>query len=149
MKRSERQITELLEPTINALGLQLWGVEHIGQGKHSMLRVYIESENGIAIEDCERVSRQVSLVLDVEELISGEYTLEVSSPGSDRRLFSLDQFRQYLGSEVNIRLGTLLDGRRKLKGKLVGIADEDICIEEEGNEYRCPFDAIEKANIVF
>jgi len=149
LKRSERQITELLEPTINALGIQLWGIETISQGRNSVLRVYIENEQGISIEDCARTSRQVSAVLDVEDLISGEYTLEVSSPGSDRRLFTLDQFRLFIGNEVIIRLRTPMDGRRKIKGLLVGIVDEEICIEEGGSQNQYPFDGIEKANIVF
>ena len=149
MKRSERQITELLEPTINALGIQLWGIETISQGRNSVLRVYIENEQGISIEDCARTSRQVSAVLDVEDLISGEYSLEVSSPGSDRRLFTLDQFRLFIGNEVIIRLRTPMDGRRKIRGLLVGIVDEEICIEEGGNQNQYPFDGIEKANIVF
>ena len=127
----------------------MWGIEYIGQGKYSVLRIYIESEQGISIEDCARVSRQVSAVLDVEDAISGEYTLEVSSPGSDRRLFTLEQLRQYIGSEVNVRLRTAIDGKRNIKGQLVSIADEEICIEEDGIKNRFPFDGIEKANIVF
>ena len=149
MKRSAQQITELLEPTVIALGLQLWGIEHISQGKHSVLRIYIESEKGIAIEDCENVSRQVSSVLDVEEPISGEYTLEVSSPGADRRLFTLEQCRQFIGNEVSIRLRVPQDGRRKIKGQMIGIENEAVCIEDGEYEFQCPFDAIEKANIVF
>ena len=149
MKRSAQQITELLEPTVVALGLQLWGIEHISQGKHSVLRIYIESEKGIAIEDCENVSRQVSSVLDVEEPISGEYTLEVSSPGADRRLFTLEQCRQFIGNEVSIRLRVPQDGRRKIKGQMIRIENEAVCVEDGEFEFQCSFDAIEKANIVF
>lgn len=149
MKRSERQIAQLLEPTIKALGLELWGVEHVVQGRYSILRVYIDSPDGIAIEDCERVSRQVSGILDVEDPISGEYTLEVSSPGADRRLFSLEQFRQFIGSEVNVRLRTPVEGRRKFKGLLTEVTDSEVCLEVDGAVYQCPFEAIEKANIVF
>ena len=119
MNRSERQITELLGPTINALGLELWGVEYISQGKNSVLRIFIENEQGISIEDCAKTSRQVSAVMDVEDPISGEYTLEVSSPGADRRLFKLEQCQQFIGDDVNVRLHTPVDGRRKIKGKLV------------------------------
>jgi len=149
LNRSERQITALLEPTINALGLQLWGIEYIGQGKNSVLRIYIENEQGISVEDCAGVSRQVSAVLDVEDPISGEYILEVSSPGSDRRLFTLEQCRQFIGSEVNIRLRSPVNGRRKIKCLLVEIVGEEICIEEDGIRTQYSFDVIEKANIVF
>ncbi|MCP5347222.1 MAG: ribosome maturation factor RimP [Gammaproteobacteria bacterium] len=149
MKRSERQIADLLEPTVTALELELWGVEHISQGRHSVLRIYIDSPDGISIEDCERVSRQVSGILDVEDPIAGEYTLEVSSPGADRRLFTLAQFEQYVGSEVGIRLRTPVEGRRKLKGRLTEVTGNEVAVEVDGTVYRCPFDAIEKANLVF
>jgi ribosome maturation factor RimP len=149
MKRSEQQIAGLLEPTINALGLQLWGVEHSSRGRHSVLRVYIESADGISIDDCEQVSRQVSAILDVEDPIAGEYNLEVSSPGADRRLFTLEQFVQFIGNEVDVKLKNPLEGRRKFKGQLTGVTGEKISLQVDGNEYQCPFEAIEKANIVF
>ena len=149
MKRSERQIADLLEPTINALGLELWGVEHISQGRHSVLRIYIDNPDGISIEDCERVSRQVSAVLDVEDPISGEYNLEVSSPGADRRLFSLEQFKLYVGSEVSVRFRTPVEGRRKLQGRISEVTEDNVCLEVDGVICQCPFEAVEKANLVF
>jgi len=149
VKKSEQQIVDLLEPTIEAMGLQLWGIEHVSQGRYSVLRIYIESADGISIEDCEQVSRQVSAILDVEEPIAGEYTLEVSSPGADRRLFTLEQFEQFTGSEVDVRLKTPLEGRRKFKGQLTGVKEQRIVLQVDGNEYQCPFEAIERANIVF
>jgi len=88
----EQQIQALLEPTVEALGYELWGLEYLSQGRHSTLRLYIESEQGISIDDCAAVSEQVSSVLDVEDPITGEYTLEVSSPGMDRLLFKPDQY---------------------------------------------------------
>ena len=149
MKKSEQQIADLLEPTINALELQLWGVEHISQGRYSVLRIYIDSPQGISIEDCEQVSRQVSAILDVEDPIAGEYTLEVSSPGADRRLFTLEQFEQFTGNKVDVRLKTPLDGRRKFKGQLTGVREQQISLLVDGDEYQCPIEAIERANIVF
>jgi ribosome maturation factor RimP len=149
VKKSEQQIADLLEPTINAMGLQLWGVEHLSQGRYSVLRIYIESAEGIAIEDCEQVSRQVSAILDVEDPLTGEYTLEVSSPGADRRLFTLAQFEQFTGNEVDVKLKTPLEGRRKFKGQLTGVAGQNISVRIDGEEYQCPFEEIERANIVF
>ena len=149
VKKSEQQIADLLEPTINAMKLQLWGVEHISQGRYSVLRIYIENADGISIEDCEQVSRQVSAVLDVEDPIAGEYTLEVSSPGADRRLFTVEQFEQFIGSEVDVRLKTPLEGRRKFKGQLAGVTGEQVLLQVDGSEYQCPIEAIERANIVF
>lgn len=149
MKKSEQQIADLLEPTINAMGLQLWGVEHLSQGRYSVLRIYIESAEGIAIEDCEQVSRQASAILDVEDPIAGEYTLEVSSPGADRRLFTLEQFEQFTGNEVDVKLKSPLEGRRKFKGQLTGVTGQKISVQIDGEEYQCPFEEIERANIVF
>ena len=75
----------MLEPAVNAVGMELWGIEYLSQGKHSILRVYIDSEDGVTIDNCEAASHQVSGVLDVEDPINGEYNLEVSSPGMDRK----------------------------------------------------------------
>jgi len=95
----------LIRPTVEALDVDLWGVEHLIQGKYSVVRVFIDKADvGISIEDCERVSRQISGILDVEDPIAGEYSLEVSSPGMDRPLFNIEQFEQYIGSEAMVRL---------------------------------------------
>ncbi|MBN3564734.1 MULTISPECIES: ribosome maturation factor RimP [Aliamphritea] len=138
----------LIEPSVVALGLELWGIEMLSQGRQSMLRVYIDSENGVGVDDCANVSRQISGVLDVEDPISGEYTLEVSSPGMDRPLFKLSQYQDYIGHVVQLRLRMPFDGRRKFKGVLNGIEDEDIVLVVDADEYLLPIDHIEKANIV-
>ena len=92
MKTSVALVTDIVQPTVEALGLKLWGVEHIQNGRYSVLRIFIDNEDTVNLTDCERASRQISAVLDVEDPISGEYTLEVSSPGLERPLFKLDQF---------------------------------------------------------
>ena len=142
-------ITELIDTTVQALGLDLWGVELIQQGKYSLLRIYIEREEGVAIEDCEKVSRQVSALLDVEDPIAGEYTLEVSSPGMDRPLFSIEHYVQYIGSEVDLKLRRPIDGRRKFKGQIIKVSEGIVGLLVEGSEYDLEFPDIEKANIVF
>lgn len=149
MKKSEATISGLIEPTVNALGLELWGIEHVSQGKFSTLRIYIESDAGITVDDCEKVSRQVSAILDVEDPISGEYTLEVSSPGLDRPLFSLEQFESFAGSEVSVRLRSPLDGRRKFKGIITQVSEGAVCIEVDGETFSLPHAEVEKANIVY
>jgi len=141
------QIQQLLEPTVEALGFELWGVEYVSQGRHSVLRLFIDSENGIGVEDCAAVSEQVSGVLDVEDPISGEYTLEVSSPGMDRLLFKLEQYRAYIGEELDLRLRSPFEGRRKFRGILKGIEGEDVVVQEDDHEYLLPHGAIEKARI--
>jgi len=139
----------LIDTTVQALGLDLWGVELIQQGKYSLLRIYIEREEGVAIEDCEKVSRQVSALLDVEDPIAGEYTLEVSSPGMDRPLFSIEHYVQYIGSEVDLKLRRPIDGRRKFKGQIIKVSEGIVGLLVEGSEYDLEFPDIEKANIVF
>lgn len=137
----------MLAPSVEALGFELWGVEYLSQGRHSTLRVYIESEQGVGVDDCATVSHHVSGVLDVEDPISGEYTLEVSSPGVDRLLFQLDQFPAYVGEWIELRLRSPFEGRRKFKGVLKGIEGEDVVVQVEDHEYLLPHSAIEKARI--
>ena len=149
MNSSVALVTELIDTTIQALGLELWGVELLQQGKYSLLRIYIEREEGVTIEDCEKVSRQVSALMDVEDPIAGEYTLEVSSPGMDRPLFTVEQYSQYVGSEVDLKLRRPLDGRRKFKGQILKVSGDVVGLSVEGSEYDLEFSDIEKASIVF
>lgn len=149
MSSGAEKVTELIEPTVEALGLDLWGIELLQQGKFTVLRIFIESGEGITIEDCEKVSRQVSAILDVEDPISGEYTLEVSSPGIDRPLFKISQFEEYADSEVDIKLRSPLDGRRKFKGRITKIDGNAIRIDVDGTEYDLDHSDIEKASVVF
>ena len=155
MKNAAVQIAELIAPTVEALGLILWGIELQQQGKYSLLRVYIEHEEGIGIEDCEKVSRQVSALLDVEDLITGEYTLEVSSPGMDRPLFTAEQFALYVGEKVNVRLRSALQGRRRFKGVIKKVVDDRIGLAidaidaDDGELIEITLADIDKANIDF
>ena len=141
------ELTTMLEPAINALDCELWGIEHIGQGRHSTLRLYIEREEGVGIEHCEQVSRQVSAILDVEDPISGEYTLEVSSPGLDRPLFTLEQCEHYVGELVEVRLRVPLEKRRKFSGLLAEVQEQNIVVVVDGENYSLPFNNVEKAKI--
>jgi ribosome maturation factor RimP len=143
----EQQLQALLEPIIEAMGFELWGLEYVSAGKHSLLRLYIESENGITVDDCAAVSDQASGVLDVEDPISGEYTLEVSSPGMDRLLFKLDQYPAYRGETIELRLRTAFEGRRRFKGILQGIEGDEVVVLVDDHEFLLPHEAIEKARI--
>ena len=147
MATREQQILALLEPTVEAMGFELWGLEYLSQGKHSLLRVYIDGENGITVDDCAAVSEQLSSVLDVEDPIHGEYTLEVSSPGMDRLLFKLEQYAGYVGEVVELRLRSAFEGRRKFKGVLKGIEGEDVVVQVDDHEYLLPHSAIDRARI--
>ena len=147
MATKDQQITDMLETTIEALGFTLWGVEYLSQGRHSLVRIYIDAPNGITVDDCATVSEQVGGVFDVEDPITGEYTLEVSSPGMDRLLFKLEQYPGYVGEIVELRLRGAFEGRRKFKGVLQGIEGEDVVIQVDDHEYLLPHSAIEKARI--
>ena len=142
------QLTALLQPSVEAMGCELWGIEYQAQGRRSVLRVFIETAAGVTIDDCERVSRQISSVLDVEDPITGEYTLEVSSPGADRSLYTLEQFRQFVGNTVTIRLRAPFEGRRNFKGLLRAVEDQDVVVVVDADEFLLPINSIEKANIV-
>jgi ribosome maturation factor RimP len=142
------KIQELIEPSVVALGYSLWGLEFISAGKHSVLRVYIDKEDGILVDDCAAVSHHISGVLDVEDPISTEYTLEVSSPGMDRPLFKLDQYKKYIDNWVEIKLRSPFEGRRKFAGTLTAVEGEDVVVRIDNEEFILPVDAIDKANIV-
>ena len=165
MNRRERQIEELINPAVAALGCRVWGVSYLAQGKHSVLRIYIEksaeaeslseranqpedSQAGITIDDCEKVSRQVSELLDIEEAINGEYTLEVSSPGLDRELFRAEQYPRVVGEQLDVRLSYPFEGRKKFVGLLVGVEDNEAIIQIDGEEFLLPIETIQKARVV-
>ncbi|WP_281646126.1 ribosome maturation factor RimP [Parendozoicomonas sp. Alg238-R29] len=141
-------LNELVEPIVKSLGCVLWGVEFVSQGRQAQLRVFIDKESGVGLEDCEAVSRQFSAVLDVEDPIAGEYTLEVSSPGLDRPLFTLEQYVDLTGNQVNMRLRVPFEGRRKYRGVIQGVENDEVVVVCDDHEYLFPFDSIEKANVI-
>ena len=145
----EQRVMGLLEPTVSALGYELLGVEYLAQGKHSRLRVYIDSPAGIGLEDCETVSHQVSGVLDVDDPIRGQYSLEVSSPGLDRPLFQADHFARFAGQKLKLRLHKPHDGQRNFHGRIEAVKDGNIYISmDDGNQLVVSTEDIEKANLV-
>jgi len=141
-------LTDLIEPVLTAMGYQLWGIEYLGQGKHSILRVYLEKDGGVYIEDCAEASRQISSLLDVEDPIKSEYTLEVSSPGLDRMLFSLDQFQQYAGYHAKLRLTETFEGQRNFTGQIKAVENDEVVLIIGDEEFTLPYELIEKANII-
>jgi len=149
-------IAELLSPTVEALGLELLGVEYLPAPGSATLRLYIDvpmaeqPERMVNIDDCERVSREVSAQLDVEDPISGNYTLEVSSPGVDRPLFTLAQFARHVGESAKIGLKLSQNNRRRLQGPIVAVDETagEIVFEVEGAPMTVAFDNIDKARIL-
>ena len=142
------ELNELIQPVVEALGCELWGIERLSMGRHSTLKIYIDSEKGVDVDDCARVSQQVSSLLDVEDPFSGKYTLEVSSPGLDRRLFNLEQYSAYVGEELELRLKRPYEGKRKFVGQLRGVEGDEVVILNDDEEILFPFEEIERANVV-
>ena len=143
----EQQLTDIIQEPVNALGFELVGIEYI-RGRYPVLRVYIDSENGITVDDCADVSRQISAVLDVEDPITEAYNLEVSSPGMDRPLFTLEHYQRFVGEEVIVSLRIPVANRRKWKGQIKSIENEMITFNVDGNDEVFAFSNIQKANIV-
>lgn len=143
----QTDVEQLLKPVIEDMGYVLWGCEYLGQGKHSLLRIYIDKESGIGIEDCERVSKQVSALLDVDDPIPGNYTLEVSSPGIPRPLFQPWQYQQYIGENVDLKLFKPIAGKRKLSGTLLSADDETVLLKQGEDELEIQFSNVVKANL--
>jgi len=144
----EERLTEMFKANVEDLGYELVGIEYIRAGKHSTLRVYIDHENGILVDDCAAVSREISALMDVEDPITNEYTLEVSSPGLERPLFSADQYAAFIGSEVKVQLRMPIQNRRRWKGVIASVEGEIICVNVDGTEERFALSNIQKANIV-
>jgi ribosome maturation factor RimP len=141
-------LEQLLAPVVAAQGCELWGLEFSIQGRRGLLRLYIDTPQGVTLEDCERVSRQVSAVLDVEDPIASAYTLEVSSPGMDRPLYTPAQFARYVGQRIAVRLRAPYEGRRRFQGVLNGLEEGDVVLQVEDTEYLLPLESIDKANVV-
>jgi ribosome maturation factor RimP len=151
MRRANDRLTTLVTSVVEPMGYETLGVEHVSAGSgQAVLRVYIDHADGIGIEDCEAVSRQLSSVLDVEDPISGHYDLEVSSPGLDRPLFTLEQIARYCGHRIRVRLEQKLDGRRNFEGEVLGVSDDGTHLELalEGGATQLPVEQIESARVV-
>ncbi len=148
MSSRERRICDLLEPSVTGLGYELVGVELEGSGEGSILRVFIDRDAGISVGDCEKASRQIGAVLDVEDPIPESYVLEVSSPGLDRPLLTADHFVRFAGHPVRLRTTEPMDGRRGWKGRLVGCREGNVVVREGDEERIIPLGLVGKANLV-
>lgn len=138
----------LIEPAVLALKYELVDVELSGGAAQAVLRVYIDSPNGINVDDCAKVSRQVSALLDVEDPIPGHYTLEVSSPGLDRPLVTQADFVRFTGALIKAKLTQPILGRRNFTGRLVEVDDDRIVVEVDNESYDLTLSNIEKARLV-
>ncbi len=148
MYRQNQHLLDLFETEVAALGYELLGIE-LNQSTHgSILRVYIDKDGGIMVEDCVLVSRQLTGLLDVEDPIKGNYDLEVSSPGLDRPLFTIEQFNKVIGETIKLRLYEKYNNRKRFSGILKAVDDEEVVINCDNEEYIVPFKLVERARLV-
>lgn len=143
------ELATMIEPTIVGLGYELADIEVKLNERDGIVRIFIDKlPDGVGMEDCEAVSRQVSALLDVEDPIPGDYTLEVSSPGLDRRLTKLEHYERFLEEVVRIKLRFPQDGRRNFRGTLKAANTENINVEVDGEMFELPLATIESARLV-
>ena len=145
---SVHKLNELLQPLVEDLGYEFVGLEYNTNPKNSLLRVYIDHENGVGIEDCETVSRETAALLDVKDPIRSQYNLEVSSPGLDRPLFTAAHYQEFEGCIAQVNLFAPLDGRRKFSGPILGADETSVRIEQDGSEVTLDLSNVVKARLV-
>ncbi len=170
LSNKTQALQDLIAPAVQACNVDLWGIDFVPQGKRSLLRIYIDKANqnntqpvmneegelvegqGIGVQDCVRVTQQVGAMLDVHDPISGEYSLEVSSPGWDRPFFQLSQMPAYIGQQIALRLISAVDNRRKFQAKLIAVGLETEMIQVEvDNQQILEIDShnIDKSNLIY
>lgn len=148
MATLEQNLQEMLQDAVEDLGCELWGIECQRAGRFMTVRLFIDKDGGVTVDDCADVSRQVSAILDVEDPIADKYNLEVSSPGLDRPLFTLLQFERYIGQDIAVHLRIPVMERRKWQGKLEHIEKDMITLIVDNQEQILVFGNIQKANVV-
>ena len=150
MAKIADKVFTIINPIVIDMGYELLGIEYVASGKHSVLRLYIDCEEGVGVNDCETVSQQVSAIMDIEDLINGQYNLEVSSPGIERPLFVIAHYQRFLGYDVCLRTYRPIDGRRNFTGCIGSVRETSNTIElvTELGQVTLDIDLIEKANLV-
>ncbi len=143
----EKLLSELISPVIEDMGFVFWGLEYMPQKNNAILRVYIDHENGVNVNDCANCSHEISGLLEVEDPINGAYVLEVSSPGLDRVLFTVDQFKNYVGEFVQVKLAQPVSGARNIKGTIKSVSDDEIIVANEVTEYGFELTNVMKARL--
>ena len=148
MRQNMTHLWDLFEPVVVGMGFELVEIEHQPHLQHGVLRIYIDKDDGIQLEDCSAVSRQISALIDVEDPVTGRFNLEVSSPGLDRPLRRVEDFQRFSGEVVKVKTAMAIEGQRNFKGRLQGVEDDQVIIECEDKEVRLPIMAIDKARLV-
>jgi len=141
-------LEEVLRPTIEGLGYIMWGIDYNNYKNRASLCVYIDSNTGVTVDDCAQVSNQLEGLLDVETLVPANCTLQVSSPGLDRILFRPEQFGERIGTEIDIKLRWPIQGRSRVRGKLIACNDTHFNIAVDQEEYELEFAQVSRARVV-
>jgi ribosome maturation factor RimP len=141
------KITEMVTPIARESSLEVVDVEFRPSGKRWLLRVYIDREDGVTLADCERVSRELSRVLDVEDVVDHAYALEVSSPGLTRPLKTRADFERYTGRLCKVVTAAPVEGKNDFRGKILGLREDQVEVEEKGQVYKIPLTAVKKASL--
>lgn len=149
MKLDSDGLEALFEPIVQGFGFDLWGVQLRSSDNHAHVKIFIDHEDGITVDNCSDVSHQISGIMDVEDPISVAYTLEVSSPGLDRPLIRRKHFEKYVGKEIKVRLGWPVQERRNFLGTLTKLDEENITMMVEGELIEFPFNAVKRANLIY
>lgn len=142
------QLDQLINSVVVGLGFEVWGYEYRPHSESALLRIFIEKEGGISIDNCTQVSRQIGAALDVEDLIPVAYILEVSSPGIDRVLFTAEQYKAYLGETLKVRTRTPIEGRRNFRGTMKSVTNTHVSVVVDNETFEIPFDVIDRARLV-
>ncbi len=134
---------------MDSLGLTLWGIEYTGSAGLPVIRLYLDAEFGVTVDDCAKTSRSLSVALDVEDIIPGRYVLEVSSPGLDRLFFSPGQMAPYMGQKVDVTTEEAVDGRRHFKGELKSVREGIVALLTEDGPVALDWNNVKKARLCF
>ncbi len=151
----QEKLETLIRMTVTGLGYELWGYEYRSYSESALLRVFIESEDGISVDDCGKVSLQLGAALDVEDIIPVAYVLEVSSPGLDRVLFTLEQYQRYIGEALKVRTRMPIESRRNFVGVLQSVDEQEGSLviqttdQAERSHYTIPFDVIDRGRLIY
>jgi len=148
MGHAPEKLQLIVENVVTSLGYELVGVEYLKHDGTGLLRVYIDNDQGIMLDDCQAVSHQLSGVLDVEDPIRGNYNLEISSPGLDRPLFKASDYQRFAGNRIKVKLARAQSGRKNYKGMLQGIDGDEVILEMQGQEIRLSLANIEQSRLV-
>ncbi|MCK4494659.1 MAG: ribosome maturation factor RimP [Methylococcales bacterium] len=148
MRKAPEHLIDLIEPIVEGLGYECVGIDYNPHQHNALLRIYIDSKNGILVEDCTKVSHQISGAMDVEDPINSNYQLEISSPGEDRLFFKIEQFERFVGNTVDITLFSPIENRRKIRGVIQKVEGNNLFLQDQKQPFEIPFTAMSKARLV-